>query len=319
MDSRSLRADALLLLTAAIWGAAFVAQRMGMDNVGPLTFNGIRFLLGALVLVPLARSRQRAAADVAAAGGMAPATDLSAYLEPCGVAGVALFTGATMQQVGLVYTTAGKAGFITGLYVVLVPIIARFLGQKTGLGAWLGAGLAAAGLYLLSVNEDFSIAPGDTLVLIGATFWAGHVILVGRYAQRLEPVTFSIGQFVVCGVFSLFGALSQETITAAGLRGALVPIAYGGLVSVGIGYTLQVVAQKDAPPAHAAILLSLEAVFAAWTGRWLLGETMTWRAITGCALMLAGCLLAQLWPAPPALTTTPAAPAPPARKLPPST
>ena len=298
MDSRSLRADALLLLTAVIWGAAFVAQRMGMDNVGPLTFNGIRFLLGALALVPLARSRRRAAAATAAAGGKAPATDLADYLQPCGVAGVALFTGATMQQVGLVYTTAGKAGFITGLYVVLVPLLARFLGTKTSLGSWLGAVTAAAGLYLLSVNEDFSIAPGDTLVLIGAFFWANHVILVGRYAQRLEPVTFSIGQFAVCGLFSLVGALSQETITAAGLRGALVPIAYGGLISVGIGYTLQVVAQKDAPPTHAAILLSLEAVFAAWTGRWLLGETMTWRATGGSALMLAGCLLAQLWPSP---------------------
>ncbi|NLI79469.1 MAG: DMT family transporter [Candidatus Riflebacteria bacterium] len=313
MDSRSWRADALLLLTAVIWGAAFVAQRKGMDSVGPLTFNGIRFLLGALVLVPLARSRQRAAAETAATGGKAPETDLGAYLKPCGVAGVALFTGATMQQVGLVYTTAGKAGFITGLYVVLVPLLARFLGTKTSLGSWLGAGLAAAGLYLLSVNEDFSIAPGDTLVLIGAFFWANHVILVGRYAQRLEPVTFSIGQFAVCGMFSLTGALSQETITATGLRGALLPIAYGGLISVGIGYTLQVVAQKDSPPTHAAILLSLEAVFAAWTGRLLLGELMSWRATGGAAMMLAGCLLAQLWPAPTSPAPTSAAGSSPAR------
>ncbi len=313
MDSRSLRADLLLLLTAVIWGAAFVAQRKGMDSVGPLTFNGIRFLLGALVLIPLARTRRRAAAAATEAGKKAPITELTAYLHPCSVAGIALFTGASMQQVGLVYTTAGKAGFITGLYVVLVPLLARFLGTRTSLGSWLGAVTAAAGLYLLSVNEDFSITPGDTFVLISAFFWATHVLLVGQYAQSLEPVTFSIGQFVVCSLFSLIGAVSQETITAAGLRGALVPMAYGGLISVGIGYTLQVVAQKDAPPTHAAILLSLEAVFAAWTGRILLGEQMSWRATAGSGLMLAGCLLAQLWPAPAGPAPTSAEGSSPAR------
>ncbi|HNW35732.1 MAG TPA: DMT family transporter [Candidatus Ozemobacteraceae bacterium] len=292
MKSNIWKADAMLVLTAVLWGAAFVAQRVGMNSVGPFTFNGVRFLLGAMALFPLAWHRRRETLT----SGSGVELAFPGYLRACGIAGLFLFTGASLQQIGLLWTTAGNAGFITGLYVVFVPLLGLFGRSRPDAGTSAGVVMAAAGLYFLSVNEAFVIAPGDLLELAGAFFWAGHVLLVGRYAARLEPISFSIGQFLVCGVLSLMMAVWRESITTAGIAGAVIPIAYGGLISVGIGYTLQVVAQKDALPTHAAIILSLEAVFAAWTGRLLLGEMMSWRATGGCALMLAGCLLAQIWP-----------------------
>jgi len=292
MNTNVWKADALLLLTAVLWGAAFVAQRVGMDSVGPFTFNGIRFLLGAVALLPLAWHRRRTVSAGGSGGGLV----FPEYLRACGIAGLFLFAGASLQQVGLLWTTAGKAGFITGLYVVFVPLLGLFGRTRPDAGTWAGVIMAAAGLYFLSVNEAFVIAPGDLLELIGAFFWAGHVLLVGRYATRLEPVSFSVGQFLVCGVLSLMAAIWRESITMTGIVSAVVPLAYGGLISVGIGYTLQVIAQKHALPTHAAVILSLEAVFAAWTGRLLLGEMLSWRATNGCVLMLAGCLLAQIGP-----------------------
>lgn len=286
------KADAMLLLTALLWGAAFVAQRVGMNSVGPFTFNGVRFLLGAIALLPLAQYQR----NVVRTRGSGIELGYPRYVRACGIAGIFLFAGSSLQQVGLLWTTAGKAGFITGLYVVFVPLLGLLGRHRPDSWTWAGVVLAAAGMFLLSVNEAFSIAFGDLLELVGALFWAGHVLLVGRYAARLEPISFSIGQFLVCGVLSLATAVWREPITLAGLSGGLVPIAYGGLISVGIGYTLQVVAQKDALPTHAAIILSLEAVFAAWAGRLLLGEIMSWRATGGCALMLIGCLLAQIGP-----------------------
>ncbi len=288
-------ADFLLLLVAVVWGAAFVAQRAAMAHLGPIAYNGIRFLLGALALVPLARHRARSGRDEASRGVAAPGGYLRAGLS----AGTCLATAAALQQIGLVHTTAGKAGFITGLYVVMVPLLGLIGGERPHGLTWAGIGLATGGLYLLSVTESWTLAPGDLLELIGAGFWAIHVILVGRFARRLEPVAFAASQFAVCGLLSLGVAAVWETPTLAGVTAAWGPILYGGLVSVGIGYTLQVVAQQDTPATHAAIILSLEAVFAALTGWLLLAETMDGRALTGCALMLTGCLLPHLAPAPP--------------------
>ena len=292
MDHHTLKADGLLLLTAMIWGFAFVAQRIGMDYVGPFTFNGIRFALGCLVLLPLlARSN----GPGAVAEAIRPPLTRGQLVGGASLTGVALFAGASMQQVGLVYTTAGNAGFITGLYVVIVPLLGLFWGQRPGAGTWTGAVLAAAGLYLLSVTASFTIAFGDLLVLIGAFFWAGHVLIIGWLSPRTSPVRLAFFQYAACSVLSMVVALLFEEITAAGVRGALVPILYGGVMSVGVAYTLQVVAQQSAHPAHAAILLSLEAVFAALGGWVLLGERLSIRGFTGCALMLAGMLLSQLW------------------------
>ncbi len=283
----TLQSDLLLLLTATIWGFAFVAQRLGMAHVGPFTFNGVRFALGALALLPLiARNR---------AGGWRPALPLRRVLLGGGVVGAVLFGGASLQQVGLVYTTAGNAGFITGLYVVIVPLLGLLWHQRVGAGTWIGALMAAAGLYLLSITEGFTMAYGDLLELAGALVWAGHVLLIGWLSPRMDPVELACGQFAVCGLLSLAVALMLEPISFSGITAAALPILYGGLFSVGIAYTLQVVAQRHARPAHAAILLSLEAVFAALGGWLILDETLTPRALCGCALMLAGMLLSQLW------------------------
>jgi len=214
------------------------------------------------------------------------------------LAGLVLFIAATLQQVGLVYTTAGKAGFITGLYVIIVPILGALLGQKMGWSAWLGALVATFGLYLLSVTETFSLEPGDPWVLLGAFFWAVHMMVLAWLAPRMNGVKLACAQFWVCAGLSLAVAGYREPITISGLKGALMPILYGGLLSVGVAYTLQVVAQRHAPPIHAAIILSLESVFAALAGWVILGEVLSLRGITGCLLMLAGMLIVQLWPRP---------------------
>ncbi len=288
MRARELRADGLLLLTALIWGAAFVAQRVGMDHVGPMTFNGVRFALGALVLAPFAL---RSPASGSASGMSTKAAILGGLL-----AGLALFAGASFQQVGIMYTTAGNAGFITGLYVVFVPILGLLWKQRPSTGVWIGALLASVGLYLLSITGDFSIGKGDLLVLVCALCFAGHVLVIGWLAPKIPALRLSVLQYACCAAFSFIAAFFTEDIKLAGIVDAAIPILYGGLMSVGVAYTLQVVAQKDAPPAHASIILSLEGAFAALAGGLLLGETMTTRGITGCGFMLAGMLLAQLWP-----------------------
>lgn len=284
---KALKAELLLLLAAVIWGFAFVAQRIGMEYVGPFTYNGVRFILGALSLLPLLLLGRRSG-NVHSDGWW---PTLTGGL----LAGLLLFAGASLQQVGIVYTTAGKAGFITGLYVVVVPLLGLLWSQRTPWGTWAGAAFAVAGLYLLTVTDDLTLAEGDGLVLIGAFFWAGHVLVIGWLSGRhIEPVLLACQQFVVCAVLSLAVAVVIEPITLAALKGAAVPILYGGLLSVGVAYTLQVVAQRDAPPAHAAIILSLETVFATLAGWWLLQETLSGRGLIGCALMFAGMLLSQL-------------------------
>lgn len=282
------QADLLLLLVALIWGFGFVAQRVGMEHLGPYAFNGIRFILGGLCLLPLALGRSSAP--------LAPKPQHIPLAKAGLLAGAVLFIAATLQQVGLQYTTAGKAGFITGLYVVLVPMIGLLFRQRTNAGTWIGAAAAAVGLYLLSVTQDFRLEPGDLLELIGAIFWAGHVLALSWLSPRTVPVRLAMVQFFVCGALSLLTAAFLETITLQAIRDAAVPIFYGGVCSVGAGYTLQVVVQRKAHPSHAAILLSLESPFAALGGWLLLSETLSGRALTGCGLMLAGMLLSQCWP-----------------------
>ncbi|MEA3545762.1 MAG: DMT family transporter [Thermodesulfobacteriota bacterium] len=289
MKDATIKADILLLLTASIWGFAFVAQRIGMDYVGPFTFNAVRFALGSLSLLPLILLLQK----------RQPHTDHrqepdKSVLFGGILAGGALFAGASLQQAGLVYTTAGKAGFITGLYVVIVPLLGLFWHHRPRIGTWLGAMLAAIGLYFLSINEEFTISFGDLLVLIGAFFWAGHVLLIGWLAPRTNSLKLASAQFAICSLLSLLVALAIETMSFASIWQAAVPILYGGLGSVGIAYTLQVIAQRDAHPAHSAIILSLEGLFAAIGGWLLLDEILSMRSLFGCTLMLAGMLFSEL-------------------------
>jgi len=290
LDTRTFKADVLLLLTATIWGLAFVAQRLGMEYVGPFTFNGIRFALGSLSLLPLLMINKFKRRDPP----ILPQANFKTMLMGGALAGVVLFSGASLQQIGIVYTTAGKAGFITGLYVVLVPILGLFWHQRVSGGTWIGALLAAIGLYLLSVTEQFTLAAGDLLVLVGAFFWAGHVLILGWLSPRMDSLKLAFFQFIVCSLLSLVTAIFVEQFTLQGLLKAAMPILYGGLVSVGIAYTLQVVAQRDANPTHAGILLSMETVFAAIGGYLFLGETLSTRGLLGCSLMFFGMLSSQL-------------------------
>jgi drug/metabolite transporter (DMT)-like permease len=292
---RTLKPDGLLLLAAFIWGFAFVAQRLGMKHVGPFGFNGVRFALGCLVLLPLLfRNGVRRNDPSSGHFGLFSNPSFGGGL----LAGLVLFCGASFQQAALVYTTAGKAGFITGLYVVLVPVIGIALGHRTHAGTWIGTLLAAVGLYLLSVTAQLTFAPGDLLVLVGAFFWAGHVLLIGWLSPRQDPLKLAFVQYAACAILSLIVSAALEPTAVGGYLSAAIPILYGGVLSVGVAYTLQVVAQKEAKPAHAAIILSLETVFAALGGWLILGEILTPRGILGCALMFCGMLASQLWRAP---------------------
>lgn len=290
MKSKEIKAVFILLLTAAIWGLAFVAQRVGMDYVGAFTFNGIRFALGSISLLPViyffgkkSDSHEEEKIDA----------DLKTTIKSGMIAGSILFIAASLQQVGLIYTTAAKAGFITSLYIVLVPILGIFLKQKTHYTTWIGAIVAVIGLYFLSINENFTIEFGDFLEIIGAFFWAAHIQVIGKFVKKIDAIKLSSVQFATCSVLSLITAFIFEDVNLGGISSALVPLLYGGIMSAGVAYTLQAVGQKYAKPSHAAIALSLEAVFAAIGGILLLSETMPLRGYIGSALMLAGMLITQ--------------------------
>lgn len=287
MNEKEMKSNVLLMITAAIWGFAFVAQRVGMQYVGAFTFNGVRFALGSISLIPLLiyfNKKKTSEEKEASASALIPGI----------IAGTILFLAASLQQIGLVYTTAGKAAFITGLYIVLVPLLGIFLKQHIQKSTWAGVLLAVVGLYFLSVNEDFSIAKGDFLEIIGAFFWASHILTIDYFTKKVDALQLSFVQFAACSVLSMAVALITEEITITGLSQALVPILYGGLGSVGIAYTLQVVAQKNAKPSHAAIILSMETVFAAVGGAILLHENLGGRGYLGCILMFAGMLVTQV-------------------------
>jgi drug/metabolite transporter (DMT)-like permease len=284
---KQLTSNILLLITAIIWGFAFVAQRVGAQHIGTFTFNGIRFALGGLSLVPLLiyLNRTRSTTKKANPGSVIFAGMLT---------GCILFLGASFQQMGLVETTAGKGAFITGLYIALVPILGIFLKHKTHLTTWVGVALAIIGLYFLSVTENFSISRGDILELCGAFFWALHILSIDYFTKKVDALKLSFVQTITCSILSLITAVFFETITLTGINEAIIPILYGGICSVGIAYTLQVVAQKHAKPSHAAIILSLEAVFASLGGILLLNENLGLKGYIGCALMLTGMFLSQL-------------------------
>ena len=295
MDER-LRASGLLLLAAGIWGFAFVAQRAGMEHVGPLLFNGIRFLLGVLVLLPFLLHRRGAQRqrDALRRRADAPSRPLDRRtLIGLLAAGLVLTLAANLQQIGLVSTTAGKAGFLTGLYVVLVPLLGFLRGQRIRRAMALAVPMSAAGLYLLSVTGPFHVAAGDAWILLGAVVWAVHVQLIDWLVGRVDAVVIAIVQFSVCGVLSLAASFATESTSLAGLTAASGAIAYAGVLSVGVAYTLQVVGQRRVEPSRAGVVLSLEGVFAALGGWIVLGEHLSGRALVGCGLMLAAMILAQ--------------------------
>lgn len=286
MLNRTLKANLLLLLTAAIWGLAFVAQRIGAQYVGSFTFNGVRFALGSLTLIPLMLVSKKNAGP---RNHQKPGNVLPAGI----IAGTVLFIASSLQQIGLAETSAGKAAFITGLYMVIVPLLGIFLKHQIHLLNWVGVAVAATGLYFLSVSGGFSIVRGDLLELGGAFFWALHLLLIDNFIKKADLLKLSFFQFLTCSVLSATVALIAENATLAALRQAIIPILYGGIFSVGIAYTLQAAGQKHAKPSHAAIILSLEAVFASIGGFLILNEDLGLRGYLGCFLMLTGMLVSQ--------------------------
>jgi len=287
-----LKANLLLLLAAGIWGFAFVAQKTSMEHIGPFTYNGLRFALGSLSLLPLIYLLSKKSPIKPVTSDVGGKWKLERRMGFN--VGLILFAGSSLQQVGLIYTTAGKAAFITGLYIVIVPLLGLFLKQRLNLNMGLGAIIAAIGLYYLSITEQFTISIGDLLELVGAVFWSVHILLIDRYSRRMDMLKLSLIQMVTSAILSLGIAVVIESIAWETISQVMIPILYGGILSAGVAYTLQIVGQKNAQPSQAAIILSLEAVFAAIGGYWLLHEQMGTRGLIGCLLMLLGMLLPQL-------------------------
>ena len=291
MITAKVKADLILLLAAAIWGFAFVAQRVGMDYVGPFTYTGVRFSLGVLVLLPFFYKRLIKGKPMLFTGS--PAGRRKIIMGSL-LTGLFLFTGVALQQLGLQKTTAGKAGFLTELYVAFVPVICLFLGQKSNWYIWAGVLLSMIGLYFLSVTKGFSLAPGDSLLLMCSFVFTFHVLIIGWLSPQMDSILLAVIQFSITAFINLCVAFSVEIISMAKILEAWLPICYGGILSVGLAYTLQIIAQKTAHPAYVSIILGLEAVFAVIGGMLLLGETLSLRMFAGCLLMLSGTVVVQL-------------------------
>jgi drug/metabolite transporter (DMT)-like permease len=282
-------ADLILLIVAMIWGSAFAVQRVAGRSMDPFTFNGLRFMLGGLLILPFTRLFGKTKVP----NQRQTSKESNPWLIYVPLAGLLLFAAGGLQQAGLETTTAGNAGFITSLYVVIVPLLLALIWkQRVRWSAWMAAILAVLGSLLLSTGGVMRLASGDALELIGAVLWALHVILVGRAMQRLDVLTFAAGQYLVAGALNLGVSLLTRQ-SWAGLVDAWWTVVYIGLLSTAIGYTLQVYGQRTAPPTDAAILLSMESVFAAFTGYIFLEEGLQPVQILGCGLILGAILLAQ--------------------------
>ena len=279
----------LLALTAFIWGSAFVAQSVGMDHVGPFTFNSIRSFMGGIVLLPVILILRRQS-------GRTNKNEKNGLLLWIGgiCCGIALAAASSLQQIGLIYTSAGKAGFITAMYILIVPVMGIFIGKKAGMKTWIGVALAVAGMYFLCITDGFHIDRGDFLVFLCAVIFSVHILLIDYFSPKTDGVALSCIQFFVCGILCAVPMLISERPKIAEIAGAWMPLAYAGVLSCGVGYTLQIVAQKNTDPTVASLILSLESVFSVLTGWVILGEKLSGRELFGCVLVFIAVILAQL-------------------------
>lgn len=285
-----LKNAAMLILTAFIWGTAFVAQSVGMDYLGPFSFNGVRNFIGGIALLPcivllnrLEGKKQKAeegAKRNLVIGGIA--------------CGLCLFAASSLQQIGIQYTTTGKAGFITACYIVMVPLFGIFLKKKIGWKVWIAVVLAVVGLYFLCLTESFTIGKGDIFIFACAIIYALHILVIDYFSPKTDGVKMSCIQFFVCGIASLIPMFVLETPTIEGIMASMVPLLYAGVLSSGVAYTLQIIGQKNVNPAVASLLLSLESCFAVLAGWVVLGQKLSMRESLGCILMFAAIILAQL-------------------------
>ena len=310
MNAKTLRNSLLLFLTACIWGLAFVAQSKGMEEVGPLTFNGIRSLLGAIVVFPLVcyrihlRRKENAPAEYTGKGNVkVSVSGLSVKTTIIGgiLCGIAFTMASTLQQYGVAYTTVGKAGFITTLYIIFVPILGIFIKKKVPIIVWFAAGMAAVGMYLLCMTEKFALTPGDMLVFCCAIVFAVHILVIDYFSPKTEGVILSCMQLFICGVICTLGALFFENPSWEQIKSGALPIMYAGILSCGVAYTLQIIGQKGINPTIAALIMSLESVVAALAGyfAYRIGflkadQTLTLRQVIGCVIVFSAVILVQL-------------------------
>lgn len=302
-----LRATSLLFIAAFIWGTAFVAQRVGSFTIEPFTFNGVRVLLAGLSLLPVVLILEKRKGKN---GTKEPAPLRQRPLIWGGlICGVILFAASSLQQIGIGHTTAGKAGFITALYVIFVPLIGLFTGRRIRLVLWLCILATTIGLYLLCIKEDFSINKGDALVLASAVFYALHIIAIDRFSPRVGSVHLSCAQFFVAGIISVIFMFAFESPDVSALLACWFPLMYAGILSCGVAYTCQIMGQRRVSPAATSLILCLEAVFAAVAGWVILRELLTLRELAGCIIILGAVAVSQLprWQSKP----SPLPPAPP--------
>ncbi len=297
MNKFILRQSLLLLLTATIWGIAFVAQSVGMDYVGPLTFNAARCLIGGIVLLPciafLNKTGNRGSIDEKKSADNAGSRKT---LITGGIAcGILLCVASNLQQFGIMYTSVGKAGFITAMYIVIVPVLGIFLGKKAGAKIWCGVVIAVAGLYLLCMTESgFSIQKGDLLLMLCALIFSLHILTIDHFSPMVDGVKMSCIQFFTSGILSGIGMLLTETPRMTEILAAWMPILYAGVMSCGVAYTLQIIGQKGMNPTVASLILSLESVISVIAGWIILHETLSVKEMIGCVLMFAAIILVQL-------------------------
>lgn len=296
MKTGQMKNSLLLLLTSFIWGVAFVAQSVGGEAVGCFTFNGVRSLIGAFVLIPVIYfldSQKKK--ELGEEKFLEQKGDSKTLLLGGICCGVMLCIASNFQQFGISFTTVGKAGFITAMYILIVPILGLFMKKKVGVKVWLGVVLATIGLYMLCMtSESFSLSKGDFLVLICAGFFSLHILIIDYFSPKVDGVRMSCIQFFVCGVISLVIAFIFESPSLSAIVSGWLPILYAGVLSCGVAYTLQIVGQKNMDPTVASLILSLESVFSVLAGWLILNQTMTLREFSGCGLMFLAIILAQL-------------------------
>ncbi len=297
MKKTQLKNSLLLLLTATIWGVAFVAQSVGMDHVGPFTFNAVRSIIGGIVLIPciffLDHRKSDQKEELPSPQQQAEQTGTLILGGVC--CGILLALASSFQQMGIQYTTVGRAGFITACYIVIVPILGHFfLRKKCGATIWIAVALALAGLYLLCITDGFSVGKGDLLVMVCSLLFSLHILVIDYFSPKVDGVKMSCIQFFVCGFLCAIPAVFTEHIVSADIFAAWAPILYAGVMSCGVAYTLQIIGQKDMNPTVASLILSLESCISVLAGWIFLNQKLSARELSGCVLMFAAIILAQL-------------------------
>lgn len=294
MRQMKLKNSLLLLLTAVIWGVAFVAQSVGMDYVGPFTFTATRSIIGGLVLIPCIFFFDRKKGKEKAGFLPEDRTERKNLLMGGILCGIFLCAASNMQQIGISYTTVGKAGFITACYIVLVPVLGIFLGKKTRGNIWIAVAMAVVGLYLLCMNESLKLGQGDLYVLMCALLFAIHILVIDHFGPKTDGVRLSCIQFFVCGIISAVFMVIWEQPSVKEIFQAWMPILYAGVLSSGVGYTLQIIGQKDMNPTVASLIMSLESCISVLAGWLILHQTLSGRELIGCGIMFVAILLAQI-------------------------